>query len=158
MEEHNNFVHTSIFHVCESPPHYAFLKLNLTTLLYYQYTDIGTLYTGDAHALTWLPKELPENVRIIVSTLEGRCLDALRSSEVTLPEVAVDPLDVSTRKEIISQILAEYNKILDKSQVLVSQLHAHAPIHSQVYTGTDMNSQTCYAKRNVNFTSFWQIN
>ena len=78
---------------------------------------------GDAHALTWLPKELPKHVRIIVSTLEGKCLDALRSSEVTLPEVAVDPLDVSTRKEIISQILAEYNKILDKNQVTAFILH-----------------------------------
>ena len=72
---------------------------------------------GDAHALTWLPKELPENVRLIVSTLEGKCLDALRGSEVALPEVVVDPLDESTRKDIISQILAEYNKKLDTDQV-----------------------------------------
>ena len=84
--------------------------------------------TGDAHALTWLPKELPENVRIIVSTLEGRCLDALRSSEVTLSEVAVNPLDVSTRKDIISQILGEYNKSLDEHQVYIIRTLFHAQL------------------------------
>ena len=128
MNEHNNFVHAHMFRLCEGAPYYAFFKLYFSIFLY---NGSGMPFTGDAHALTWLPKELPENVRIIVSTLEGRCLDSLRSSEVTLPEVAVDPLDVSTRKEIISQILAEYNKILDKSQVMASRFHARMRLRQQ---------------------------
>lgn len=34
--------------------------------------------TNHSHTLDWLPEKLPQNVRLVVSTLEGDVLDALR--------------------------------------------------------------------------------
>ncbi|CAG2205124.1 unnamed protein product [Mytilus edulis] len=78
---------------------------------------------GDAHYLVWLPKKLPEGMRIIVSTLEGKCLNSLRddpdrkSDEKKSIELSVDPLVKSIRKNIVCKILAEYNKRLDDEQL-----------------------------------------
>ncbi|XP_063411273.1 TPR repeat-containing protein DDB_G0287407-like [Mytilus trossulus] len=78
---------------------------------------------GDAHYLVWLPKKLPEGMRIIVSTLEGKCLNSLRddpdrkTDEKKSIELSVDPLVKSIRKNIVTKILAEYNKRLDDEQL-----------------------------------------
>lgn len=62
-------------------------------------------------------------MRIIVSTLEGKCLNSLRddpdrkSDEKKSIELSVDPLVKSIRKNIVCKILAEYNKRLDDEQV-----------------------------------------
>ena len=60
----------------------------------------------------WLPKLLPVNVRVIVSTLEGRCLRALS----TLPELTIEPLNLPDRKRLIVDYLKLYNKRLANSQ------------------------------------------
>jgi hypothetical protein len=57
-------------------------------------------------------------MRIVVSTLEGKCLNSLRSEDKGNKtkkgaiELSVDPLDKDIRKDIVSKILAEYNKRL----------------------------------------------
>ena len=62
-------------------------------------------------------------MRIVVSTLEGKCLNSLRSEDKGdktkkgAIELSVDPLDKDIRKDIVSKILAEYNKRLDNEQV-----------------------------------------
>ncbi|CAC5362199.1 unnamed protein product [Mytilus coruscus] len=78
---------------------------------------------GDAHYLVWLPKKLPEGMRIVVSTLEGKCLNSLRddpdrkTDKKKSIELSVDPLVKSIRKNIVCKILAEYNKRLDDEQL-----------------------------------------
>lgn len=57
-----------------------------------------------------------------MSTLEGRCLDALRSAArkptESPTEIIVSPLDHNTRKKVASKILLDYGKHLDNDQVL----------------------------------------
>lgn len=67
--------------------------------------------------MIWLPRQLPPNVRVIVSTLEGACLDALRSGSVKQEEMLVTPLSVDVRKQVAAKILSIYNKTLDSGQV-----------------------------------------
>ncbi|KAL3832682.1 hypothetical protein ACJMK2_024304 [Sinanodonta woodiana] len=75
---------------------------------------------GDAHYLGWLPQgPLPRGMRLIVSTLEGKCLNSLRDNATKPVELSVEPLDTIIRKDIIRKILAEYNKKLDDEQVKV---------------------------------------
>ncbi|XP_055957078.1 TPR repeat-containing protein DDB_G0287407 isoform X2 [Patella vulgata] len=72
---------------------------------------------GETSRLTWLPSVLTPELRIIVSTLEGDCLNALRSRDIKTKEVPVEPLNIEIRKDIVSKILAEYNKLLDQEQM-----------------------------------------
>ena len=75
------------------------------------------LYAGSTHKLTWLPRQLPEGLRVVVSTLEGECLDSLRNHANPAQEVAVNPLNEVTRKDMVGQLLQIYNKRLDAEQV-----------------------------------------
>ncbi|MCY2987443.1 MAG: tetratricopeptide repeat protein [Planctomycetota bacterium] len=60
--------------------------------------------------LGWLPSEFPANVRVVVSTLPGRSLDAVRRRH--WPETTVGPLAVSERNALIVAYLAEYGRRL----------------------------------------------
>ena len=54
----------------------------------------------DTANLSWLPDTLPLNVRVVVSTLPGKCLDALRNKKVT--EVELQPLSTETCKHVVA--------------------------------------------------------
>lgn len=73
--------------------------------------------SGSSHKLNWLPRELPEGMRVIVSTLEGECLKALRDHAVKAKEIYVNPLNEKIRESIAQQIFLPYNKRLDDKQV-----------------------------------------
>lgn len=66
----------------------------------------------------WLPKMLPPNVRLVVSALEGRSLNALHAAGV--PELAVGPLTLDVRKQIVIEYLRVYNKRLTDQQVCIT--------------------------------------
>ncbi|XP_041366905.1 TPR repeat-containing protein DDB_G0287407-like [Gigantopelta aegis] len=85
---------------------------------------------GNAHQLTWLPRQLPKSLKLIVSTLEGTCLDALRSHDIKPQELAVEPLSAEVREDIATKILMEYNKQLDSEQmaVLIEKKDAGRPL------------------------------
>lgn len=68
-----------------------------------------------AHELHWLPQSLPRGLRLIVSSLEGDCLDGLRRRDPAPDEIAVGPLSDEDRKEIVRQTLWDYRKRLDES-------------------------------------------
>ncbi|PVD30644.1 hypothetical protein C0Q70_09917 [Pomacea canaliculata] len=72
---------------------------------------------GSSHKLNWLPRELPEGMRVIVSTLEGECLKALRDHAVKAKEIYVNPLNEKIRESIAQQIFLPYNKRLDDKQM-----------------------------------------
>jgi len=94
--------------------------------------------THDAHALTWLPHFLPAGVRLIVSTLEGGCLEALRQRKPAPPEIDVGRLTQEEGRLIVRQTLAEYRKTLDNRPqndqmgLLLGKGEAHNPLYLAV--------------------------
>jgi tetratricopeptide (TPR) repeat protein len=65
--------------------------------------------------LGWLPTFYPSNVRLIVSTLPGRSLDALQKRD--WPELSVEPLEPVEQKEIIDEYLTLFGKSLNIKQM-----------------------------------------
>ncbi len=65
--------------------------------------------------LLWLPPVLPENVRLIVSTLPGRALD--ETTKRRWPAFKVEPLSVDERKELIRLFLHDYGRSLSPARV-----------------------------------------
>ena len=61
-----------------------------------------------AQDLVWLPPMIPENIRLIVSTLPGRSLDVLKEREWTTLEVPLQ--DIERRKKLIMDYLVQYGK------------------------------------------------
>ena len=68
-----------------------------------------------AQELSWLPLELPENVKIILSTLPCRALQVIQ--ERKWPTLTVEPLSFDERKRLIIEFLAQYGKELSHRQV-----------------------------------------
>jgi tetratricopeptide (TPR) repeat protein len=65
--------------------------------------------------LGWLPVVLPPNCRVILSTLPGRSLEAIRRRE--WPMITVEPLTVPERQELVTQFLAQYSRRLSPARV-----------------------------------------
>lgn len=66
-------------------------------------------------ALAWLPERLPENLRVIVSTLDGPALDELTRRGWS--KLSIDPLRPDERGQLIAEFLARYRKALDPDRV-----------------------------------------
>jgi len=65
--------------------------------------------------LVWLPPVLPENVRLIVSTLPGRPLDEIQKRN--WPTLKVELLSADERRKLIAQYLAQHAKSLNAARV-----------------------------------------
>ena len=63
-----------------------------------------------ARELTWLPPVVPDNVRLVVSTLAGPALDAVEDRE--WPTLRVEPLEEAERRRLIDEFLDQYSKKL----------------------------------------------
>jgi len=63
--------------------------------------------THRARTLDWLPRMLPPGLPMVVSTLEGDCLDALRRRRPPPAEFLITPLTSTERREIVRQTLSE---------------------------------------------------
>lgn len=61
--------------------------------------------------LVWLPPVLPENVRLIVSTLPGRPLDEIQKRH--WPTLKVERLSADERRKLIAEYLAHHAKSLN---------------------------------------------
>jgi len=72
--------------------------------------------------LVWLPPVIPENIRLILSTLPGKSLDELKKRGWSTTQVK--PLDEEERKRLIAEYLAQYKKALNQRQI---ELIASAP-------------------------------
>ncbi|XP_050419113.1 TPR repeat-containing protein DDB_G0287407 [Patella vulgata] len=85
---------------------------------------------GNSAELAWLPREMVPGLKIIVSTLEGKCLKALKNHNIQPEELLVEPLNNDVRQEIVEQILLEFNKQLDNEQMslLVEKEDAGRPL------------------------------
>ncbi|MGA9130784.1 MAG: AAA family ATPase, partial [Candidatus Sulfotelmatobacter sp.] len=65
--------------------------------------------------LVWLPPVLPENVRLIVSTLPGRPLDEIQKRH--WPTLKVELLSADERRKLIDEYLAQHTKALNAARV-----------------------------------------
>jgi nephrocystin-3 len=65
--------------------------------------------------LVWLPPGVPDNVRLILSTLPGRPLEALEKRN--WPTLTIEPLTVDERRRLIQDYLRQYTKGLSDSRV-----------------------------------------
>jgi len=70
-----------------------------------------------SHSLNWLPENLSENVKIIVSALPGEVLASIETKK--LPQEKVGALNNKNREEIIRGRLKPYRKALTKEQMAV---------------------------------------
>jgi hypothetical protein len=89
----------------------------------------------NAHAMRWLPDELPENARIIISTIKsddpGTALTALRARRQPPIEAELRALDESDATAIIQQFLDRYRKTLDSEQraLLLNKSGSGTPLY-----------------------------
>ena len=71
---------------------------------------------GNARWLGWLPEYIPENIRVIISTLSGEALENLRKRGY--PEIEIEPLAIEERKRLIKEYLNFYTKELSEDLIL----------------------------------------
>jgi len=82
--------------------------------------------------LGWLPVTIPPNCRVIVSTLPGRSLEAIRHRN--WPEMSVQPLTVAERRALTIEFLAQFSRRLSPMRVdlIVSAEQASNPLFLRV--------------------------
>ena len=82
-----------------------------------------------SHGLGWLPEHLPDQTRLVVSTLEGDCLDALRRRGAE--EIEIPSLKKGEQRKIVKTVLGEWRRRLDASQL--TTLLAHPGVANPLY-------------------------
>jgi tetratricopeptide (TPR) repeat protein len=85
-----------------------------------------------AHALGWLVDYIPRNVRLVISSLKGECLDVLRRRD--FEERALPPLSVNEQREIVRTVLGMWGRKLDGKQTAALLRHPEArnPLYLRV--------------------------
>ena len=83
----------------------------------------------NAHDLGWLPEHFPPNVRVVISTLPGRCLEAL--NQRNWQNLTITPLDTTERKQLAFEYLAVYRKTLrtDRIQRIINASQTANPLY-----------------------------
>ncbi len=89
-----------------------------------------------AHDLGWLPRVFPRNCRVIVSTLPGRCFEAIvrRNWLDDVPPLDVKPLDESERRQLIRDFLSQHTRDLgdQRTSRIVSAPQTANPLYLRV--------------------------
>lgn len=78
--------------------------------------------------LTWLPSQIPANVRLVLSAGPGRAYEAARRRG--WPILQLEPLPIRQRLELIGRLLASYGKSLTPSQTarIAEASATHSPL------------------------------
>ncbi len=78
--------------------------------------------------LVWMPPVIPENIRLVLSTLPGKPLDELKRRN--LPEMHIEPLEQDERKRLVHEYLAPYRKNLSDPQIerIITAEQTHRPL------------------------------
>ncbi|XP_077982009.1 telomerase protein component 1-like [Glandiceps talaboti] len=82
-------------------------------------------------AVSWLPKKLAPQIRVILSMIDDSAPHKRLKARTTEPsELPVTPLDMESRKEIVTGMLGKYNKRLDREQMnnLLSKESSQNPL------------------------------
>jgi nephrocystin-3 len=82
-----------------------------------------------AHGLGWLLDSIPGQARLVVSTLEGDCLDVLRRHQAE--EIVLPPLSAEEQRQIVETILGEWRRKLDTPQL--TALLDHPGVSNPLY-------------------------
>jgi len=82
-----------------------------------------------AHGLGWLLDYMPEKARLVVSSLEGDCLEVLRRREAE--EITLPPLSGDEQRQIVLVLLGEWGRRLDEKQM--AALLAHPGVKNPLY-------------------------
>ncbi len=73
--------------------------------------------TDNAHSMYWLPRNLPANVRVIVSSLEHPTLEALQRRRTAVHTVPLEQLEEEDSRLIIEAFLDRYHKHMSDGQI-----------------------------------------
>jgi tetratricopeptide (TPR) repeat protein len=81
------------------------------------------------HGLGWLLDYIPEKTRLVVSALEGDCLEVLRRREAE--EIALPSLTDGEQRELVQALLGEWRRKLDERQL--AALLSHPGVRNPLY-------------------------
>jgi tetratricopeptide (TPR) repeat protein len=95
-----------------------------------------------AHGLGWLLDYIPENVRLVVSSLEGDCLDVLRRRNAE--EIMILPLNREEQRQIVQTLLSEWRRKLDDRQM--TALLAHPGVENPLYLRVALEELRLFGK------------
>ena len=73
--------------------------------------------TDNAHDMRWLPQALPQNVRMVISTLTGEALDAMLTRRIRPPVEKVTGLNETEIRELVTDYLKEIHHEFPNRQV-----------------------------------------
>lgn len=96
----------------------------------------------NAHGLGWLLDYMPEKARLVVSSLEGDCLEVLllrKAEEVMLP-----PLTVEEQRNITQNVLGELRRKLDEKQM--AALLAHHGVKNPLFLHVALEELRLFGK------------
>jgi len=81
--------------------------------------------------LHWLPTELPDNARVILSALDGPALEELRRRPLKAREIELEPLTAADCEAIIEQFRKRYRKKFEPDQraSLLAKTDAGTPLY-----------------------------
>jgi hypothetical protein len=84
-----------------------------------------------ARDVDWLPAELPESLKLIVSSVNGEIREKLIEHPLAPPEIVIPPLDDTEQEEFIRNTFANYGKSLDKAQLqlLLRKKNSRNPLY-----------------------------
>ncbi len=82
-----------------------------------------------AHSLGWLLNYMPENVHLVVSSLESDSLEVLRQRDAK--EIALQQLTAGEQRQIVQDRLSEWGRKLNEHQI--SALLAHPGVEKPLY-------------------------
>jgi len=95
-----------------------------------------------AHGLGWLLDYMPKKARLVVSTLEGDCLDVLRRREAE--EIALPPLTENEQRQIVKVLLSEWRRKLDEKQT--AALLTHPGVRNPLYLRVALEELRLFGK------------
>ncbi|MCK9603416.1 MAG: tetratricopeptide repeat protein [Candidatus Omnitrophica bacterium] len=95
-----------------------------------------------SHSLGWLLNYIPEKVKLVVSTLDGDCLKALRRRKAI--EINLPMLSVEEQRKIIELRLNESRRKLDASQIAL--LLAHPGVKNPLYLRVALEELRLFGK------------
>ena len=95
-----------------------------------------------AHGLGWLLDYMPEKARLVVSALEGGCLDVLRWHEAV--EIYLPALTMDEQRQIVHVLLTEWRRKLDERQM--TALLSHPGVKNPLYLRVALEELRLFGK------------
>ncbi|XP_074643679.1 TPR repeat-containing protein DDB_G0287407-like [Tubulanus polymorphus] len=102
---------------CQMCCHYLANPASPPTVLFIE--DVNQFTDGkDGVQLSWLPRKLGPNMRCVLSMIHDSLHHKMLVARETKPqELQISPLDINSRKEIITEMLSRYHRVLTLPQL-----------------------------------------